>query len=183
MNQNKHSFLGRLSAFVFGAIFLSVLVLLALTFFVPKGKMRKAEYTLDYPRQRVWQAIYQPTYYLSSKKEISKYKVYDTIMPRWTEYYTSQDSIENRTATVIPMHKLTYGILNRKHQQINAFSFRVDAIDAKHTKLTIYEWSRYFNVWGSIYFQLLRPNTVLDYEYVKIHNTLTYIDSIGQIQQ
>ena len=180
MNSSKNNFLARLSAFVFGAIFLSVAVLLGLTFFVPESKIRKLEHTLDYPIALVWKAIYEPNYYLKAKKEITKYKIYDTVLPRWTEYYTPQDSIESKTTKVIQQMKLTYGIINKKHQQVNAFSFKLEAVNDKQTKLTIHEKSRYFNVWGSIYFQLFRPNTVIDYEYVKITNTLKYIDSLNQ---
>ena len=180
MNSSKNNFLARLSAFVFGAIFLSVAVLLGLTFFVPESKIRKLENTLDYPIAQVWKAIYEPSHYLKAKKEITKYKIYDTVLPRWTEYYTPQDSIENKTTKVIQQMKLTYGIINKKHQQVNAFSFKLEAVNDKQTKLTIHEKSRYFNVWGSIYFQLFRPNTVIDYEYVKITNTLKYIDSLNK---
>jgi len=180
MNSSKNTFLARLSAFVFGAIFLSVAVLLGLTFFVPESKIRKLENTLDYPIAQVWKAIYEPSHYLKAKKEITKYKIYDTVLPRWTEYYTPQDSIENKTTKVIQQMKLTYGIINKKHQQVNAFSFKLEAVNDKQTKLTIHEKSRYFNVWGSIYFQLFRPNTVIDYEYVKITNTLKYIDSLNK---
>jgi hypothetical protein len=180
MNSSKNTFLARLSAFVFGAIFLSVAVLLGLTFFVPESKIRKLENTLDYPIAQVWKAIYEPSHYLKAKKEITKYKIYDTVLPHWTEYYTPQDSIENKTTKVIQQMKLTYGIINKKHQQVNAFSFKLEAVNDKQTKLIIYEKSRYFNVWGSIYFQLFRPNTVIDYEYVKITNTLKYIDSLNK---
>lgn len=180
MNSSKNNFLARLSSFVFGAIFLSVAVLLGLTFFVPEDKIGEVEYTIDYPIAQVWQAVYKPSYYIKAKKEIIKYRIYDSILPCWTEYYTPQDSIENKTTTVIPQKKLTYGIVNQKHQQINTFSYKLEAVNDKQTKLSIYEKSRYFNVWGSIYFQLFRPTTVIDYEYVKIKNTLKYIDSQNQ---
>lgn len=180
MEEPKNGVLGKLSAFVFGLIFLSVIGLLGLTYFVPDSKINVEERILSQPIKKTWKAIYEKKYYLQTKKEISKYTIYDTILPKWVEFYTPSDSIENKTIRFTPMKKLTYVTVNTKHQQINAFSYRLDSIDNNHTKVTIYELSRYFNVWGSIYFQLFRPNTVLDYEFVKLNNALIIIDSLAQ---
>lgn len=178
MEEHKNRVLSRISAFVFGIIFLSVIALLGLTFFNPESKMNHSERIINHPLTKTWQAIYDKKYYLQSKKEIIQYKVYDSLSPRWVEFYTPSDSIENKTASWIPSKKLTYATLNTKHQQINALSYRIDSLDHNRTKVTIYELSRYFNVWGSIYFQLFQPSTVLDYEFVKLNNTLQYLDSL-----
>jgi hypothetical protein len=180
MEESKNKLLSRISAFVFGFIFLSVIVLLGLTFFNPDSKMIRSEKTINQPINKTWNAIYDKKIYLQSKKEIIKYKIYDSISPRWVEFYTPNDSIENLTASWIHAKKMTYATVNTKHQQINAFSYRLDSIDNKHTKVTIFELSRYFNVWGSLYFQLFSPNTVIDYEFVKLNNALATIDSLAQ---
>lgn len=182
MKESQNNVLSRISAFVFGIIFLSVIVLLGLTFFNPDSKMNRSEKTINQPLAKTWNAIYDKKFYLQSKKEIIKYKIYDSLSPRWVEFYTPSDSIENVTTSWIPAKKLTYATVNSKHQQINAFSYRLDSIDNNHTKVTVFELSRYFNVWGSLYFQLFHPNTVLDYEFVKLNNTLTIIDSLTKIQ-
>ncbi|MBL7790645.1 MAG: hypothetical protein JNL75_12520 [Chitinophagales bacterium] len=178
MQENQNKILNKLSAFVFGIIFLSVIILLGLTFFNPEPKVNSSEKLINQPLSKTWQAIYDKKFYLVSKKEITKYAIYDSIRPRWVEYYTPSDSIENITSSLEPLEKITYATINRKHQQINCFSYRLYAIDSHHTKVKIYELSRYFNVWGSIYFQLFKPNTVLDYEFVKLNNTFSTIDSL-----
>lgn len=180
MEESQKNILSRISAFVFGLIFLSVIALLGLTFFNPESKMNRSERIIDQPLSKTWQAIYDKKNYLHSKKEISKYTIYDSISPRWVEFYTPSDSIENLTTSWIPSKKMTYATVNKKHQQINAFSYRLDSIDKNHTKVTVFELSRYFNVWGSLYFQLFHPNTVIDYEFVKLNNTLTSIDSVAK---
>ena len=182
MKESQNYMLSRISAFVFGVIFLSVIVLVGLTFFNPESKMNRSERIINQPLSKTWQAIYNKKNYLQSKKEINKYTIYDSLNPRWVEFYTPSDSIENLTTSWIPLKKMTYATINKKYQQINAFSYRLDSINQKDTKVTIYELSRYFNVWGSIYFQLFHPKTVIDYEFVKLNNTLTIIDSLSQIK-
>lgn len=167
-----------MSAFVFGFIFLSVAVLLALSFFNPKSNIKHANKTISHSTASVWQAIYNKELYLKSKKEITRYHIYDSISPKWVEYYTPNDSIENRTTSYTEKSRLTYASMNRKYQQVNAFSYRIDSLAPQRTRVTISEYSRYFNLWGSLYFQLFRPNTVLEYEFVKLENTLTYLDSL-----
>jgi len=178
MEESRNRILSKISAFVFGLIFLSVIILVGLTFFNPEAKINRTDKIIYQPLAKTWQAIYDKKYYLQSKKEIIRYKIYDSLSPRWVEFYTPSDSIENKTASWIPLKKLTYATLNTKHQQINTFSYRLEALDSNHTKVTIYELSRYFNIWGSIYFQLFQPSTVLDYEFVKLNNTLQYLDSL-----
>lgn len=180
MEEVQNNLLGRISAFVFGIIFLSVFILLGLTYFNPDSKMNRSEKIINQPLTKTWRAIYDKKFYLQTKKEIIKYTIYDSLSPRWVEFYTPSDSIENNTSSWIASKKLTYATVNKKHQQINAFSYRLDSIDNNHTKVTIYELSRYFNVWGSLYFQLFHPNTVIDYEFVKLNNTLYIIDSLAK---
>jgi hypothetical protein len=180
MEESRNKLLSRISAFVFGFIFLSVIALVGLTFFNPESKINSSEKIINQPVTKTWQAIYDKKYYLLSKKEIIKYTIYDSVNPRWVEFYTPSDSINNQTTTYIHSKKLTYAIVNNKHQQINSFSYRLDSIDDTHTKVKIYELSRYFNVWGSIYFQLFNPNTVLNYEFVKLNNTLSIMDSLAK---
>lgn len=182
MDQEQNKLLRKISALVFGIIFLSVFVLLGLTFFNPDSKINHSEKIINQSPTKTWQAIYDKKYYLQSKKEIIKYKIYDSLSPRWVEYYTPGDSVENQTKTIIPKTKLTYFTINKKHQQINGFSYRLDSISENQTRVNVYELSRYFNVWGSIYFQLFHPNTVLDYEFVKLNNTITLIDSLSKIE-
>jgi hypothetical protein len=182
MDQEQNKLLRKISALVFGIIFLSVIVLLGLTFFNPDSKINRSEKIINQSPTKTWQAIYDKKYYLQSKKEIIKYKIYDSLLPRWVEYYTPSDSVENQTKTIIPKTKFTYFTINKKHQQINGFSYRLDSISENQTKVKVYELSRYFNVWGSIYFQLFHPNTVLDYEFVKLNNTISIIDSLSKIE-
>lgn len=174
MEEVKNKLLSRLSALVFGTVFLGVISLIALTFFVPTPTINTKEQIIDYPIVRVWEAIHKKNYYLQSKPQISKYKIYDTILPSWTEYYTPSDSTENKTKSIVLYKKLTYAIINAKHQQINTISFHLDSISPNQTKVKIYELSKYFNVWGAVYFQLFHPNTVIDYEFIKLKNTLEY---------
>lgn len=180
MEDRKNKVLGKLLAGVFLLVLIALIGLISVTFFVPESSIHSDTRELEYPSHRVWKAIYDRKYYLQSKNEIQSYIIRDSFKPRWVEKYTPSDSVENKTTSFIPFRKMTYFIINRKYQQINGFSFHLDSLSPNKTQLTCYEYSRYFNVWGAVYFQLFYPNTVLEYEFIKINNTLKYIDSVEQ---
>lgn len=181
MNTSSQGFLGKLLAAIFGLVAIALVCLIGIIFFVPKTKINHKSETLPYSQEKVWAALSNKKFYLSSKKEIEKYRIVDSLKPRWIEYYTANDSVENITTSLVDKSRLTYAIVNRKYQQVNAFSFRLNASDSLHTQVDYYELSRYFNAWGAVYFQLFYPNTVIDYEMVKLRNTLQYIDSLHKI--
>jgi hypothetical protein len=154
--------------------------MVCLTFIKPEPILNYQTKVIEYSLDKTWMAIYNKSYYLNSKKEITKYTIFDTTMPRWTEHYSSTDSVENKTIELINKKKFCYSIINKKYEQVNGIAIRIDSIGVNQTKLSIAECSQYFNSWASIYFKLFHPNTVIDYEFVKIKNTLQFIDNPTQ---
>jgi len=180
MTEGKNGFLSKSLAGILLLIFIAVITMVSLTFFKPQNKINILSKTLDFSSAKIWEAIYIKNYYLSSKKEITKSIIYDSVKPQWTEFYTASDSVENKTYKYISKKQYSYAIINRKYEQINGIAIRLDSLSENKTKVTIAECSEYFNSWAGIYFQMLHPNTVIDYEFVKINNTIKYIDSISQ---
>lgn len=173
MNYSKSGFLGKSLAVFLTLMFLVVVAMIVLTFIKPDARTNRLSSEIDAPIDQVWTCIYDRKLYLATKKEIIKSTIYDTIIPRWVEFYTPSDSVENRAVKVETKRLFTYTIINRKYEQVNGIAIRLDKINDTKTKVTIVECSQYFNSWASIYFQLFHPNTVVDYEFIKIKNTLT----------
>lgn len=179
--ENRHNtFQTRSLAVIFGLIIISLIGMLALHLFKPKPKTNIQSKVLDYPVSSVWNAVYEKAYYLRSKKEIMKYSIYDSVKPNWTEYYSPNDSVQNKTTAYHVKKSMNYTIVNLKYEQLHNISIALDSISSTQTKVTIAEKSIYNNAWAGIYFQMLHPHTVLDYEFVKISNTLQYIDSVSR---
>jgi hypothetical protein len=173
MNYNASGFKGKSLAIIFTLMLLISVAMIVLTFIKPDARINRLSSEIDAPIDQVWTCIYDKKLYLATKKEIIKSTIYDSIKPRWVEFYTPSDSVENVAYKVEKNRLFTYTIINRKYEQVNGIAIRLDKINEKKTKVTIVECSQYFNSWASIYFQLFHPNTVVDYELVKIKNTLT----------
>lgn len=180
MEEKKSSLLGKSLAIILGIVFIIILGMGGLSFFKPENKINKQSRDIDENINIVWKAIANKNYYLSSRKEITNFIIYDSLRPRWTEYFGKQDSVENRVYKLKEKKLFSYTIINRKYEQVNGIAILLDSIQDKKTKITIVECSQYFNTWAGIYFQLFHPNTVLDYEYIKINNTIHYIDSLSK---
>lgn len=173
MNYSKSGFLGKSLAIFLTIMFIIIIGMIVLTFIKPESKINSLNSIVDAPIDIVWQSIYDKKLYLATKKEIIKSTIYDTVIPRWVEFYSPSDSVENKAVKVEKNKLFTYAIINRKYEQVNGIAIRLEKVSESKTKVTIVECSQYFNSWASIYFQLFHPNTVVDYELVKIKNTIT----------
>jgi hypothetical protein len=169
--------LHRSLAFIFGFVFIAIAALIFISFLNPKGKVNESSQVFNQPIDKVWKVISDKRIYLDSKPEIAKYNIYDTVLPRWVEYYTPQDSVENKSSKSIANKQFVYTTVNRKYEQINGFNITLDSIAPTKTKVSIKEFSRYLNTSAGMYFQLFKPTAVLDYEFAKINHTLQYLDS------
>lgn len=171
MKESNSNLKNKFTALVFGLIFISVAGLLALTFFskAPKTKTFSKNYT-NTPDE-VWTALTDKNVYFNSKPEIVKHTVYDSIKPTWVEYYSPSDSIKNVTTAIFPKKQWSYKIINEKYEMVNSVQIQLDSIH-EGTKVTISEISEYQNVWARTYFSFFNPNTVMDYEFVKLENCL-----------
>ncbi len=173
MDYNASGFKGKSLAIIFTLSIVLSIAMVALTFIKPDTKTNSLSSEIDAPIDQVWKCIYDKKLYLATRKEMIKSTIYDSINPRWVEFYSPSDSVENVTYKAVNNRLFDYTIINRKYEQVNGIAIRLEKINEKKTKVTIVECSQYFNSWASIYFQLFHPNTVLDYELVKIKNTLT----------
>lgn len=175
MENFSSNFKRRSLAVLFSLCFLIAIGMVILTFIKPEAILNCQNQEINTSLDTVWKAIYDKKCYLTSKKEIIKYVIYDTILPRWSEYYTPSDSVENKVTKMESKRLFCYTIMNRKYEQVNGIAMRLDSISQNKTKVTIVECSQYFNSWASIYFKLFHPKTVIDYEFVKIKNTIQFI--------
>lgn len=171
------NFLSKLLIVVFIVIFMGVMALLTLSFFKPSDKTNVKTKTLPYSISKVWTSIYDRSYYLNSKKEIEKFTIYNSARPQWTEYYTGRDSVENRSVVVVKNKFFSYVSINRKYEQINGFMIRLDSVSTNSTKITIAEKSIFFNNWANIYFRILKPQALINFEHLKIQNTILFMNS------
>ncbi len=173
MNYSKSGYLGKSLAIFLTLMFIVIVGMIVLTFIKPESKINSLCSEIDAPIDQVWRCIYDKKLYLATKKEITKSIIYDSVMPRWVEFYTPSDSVENKAVKVVKNKLFAYSIINRKYEQVNGISIRLDKVSEIKTRITIVECSQYFNAWASIYFQLFHPNTVVNYELLKIKNTYT----------
>lgn len=169
-------------ALVFGLIALGVLALIALSFIKLDTRPVVQSKIIPYSISEVWESLYHKEHYLNSKKEIIKYAIYDTLSPRWVEYYSPNDSVENTTISMTQRRTYHYAISNRKYEQTHDIRIALDSIAPDETKVSITEKSIYLNNWSNIYFRLFRKTTVADFEILKIENTLTSMHSQTQKQ-
>jgi len=172
---DSQRFVQRLLAIVFGIIALGVLALIGLSFIKLDSRPTVQSKVISFPIDEVWKSVYQKENYLKSKKEIVRYTIYDSIRPQWVEYYSPNDSVENRTLSYEKNHLLRYLISNKKYEQTHEITIRLDSLAPQKTAIKVTEKSAYINNWSNIYFRLFHKDAVAQFEILKIENTLQYI--------
>lgn len=158
--------------------FLGVLTLVFLTFLRPKTSGNSDSKTIPHNISKVWTAVFDKKNYLQSKKEIIKYNIYDTIVPRWTEYYGANDSQNNKAVLVQKNSRFHYVTWSYRYEQIVGYKIKLDSIQPDQTLVTITEKPLYYNTWANIYFNILKPKATIQYEFLKVQNTIQYMDSV-----
>lgn len=177
MSQESQNFIRKFLIVVFTVIFIAVAILISLSLIKPSEKTVVISKVLPHPISIVWSSLIDRTHYLNSKKEIEKYVIYDTILPRWTEFYSRQDSIENKTVIVKKNRCYTYVSYNRKYEQINGFIIQLDSLSPQSTNMTVKENSIFFNNWANIYFHIFKPKAIASFEILKVENTIAYMNN------
>lgn len=172
MEETQSKLNNKLTAIIFGIIFLAVIGMLSLTFFNKKPKVKSLSKVYPQNVATVWEALTKKNIYFSTKPEITKFVIYDSINPRWVEYYGRLDSINNETVRIDFHKNWNYNIINRKYEMVNGITIKLDSL-SNGTKVTIYEKSIYQNIWARTYFGVLKPSIVLDYEFLKLDNCLS----------
>ncbi|MFY7861022.1 MAG: hypothetical protein ACOVP5_02255 [Chitinophagales bacterium] len=158
--------------------FLGVLTLIFLTFLRPKAAEISDSKAIPYSISKVWSAVFDKKSYLQSKKEITKYTIYDTVLPRWTEYYGMNDSQNNKAVLVRKNSRFHYVSWSYRYEQIVGYKIKLDSIKPDQTLVSITERPIYYNTWASIYFNFLKPKATIQYEFLKVENTIQYMDSV-----
>ncbi len=181
MSENQNPLFRKSLSILLAFFFLCVLGLIALSFIKPKTIESVQTRTMNYPVQKVWNSFFHPDLILKTRKDIDKYQVYDTISPRWVEYVGNKDTIEYKTIITQKNKRIHYLVVQRKYEQFNGFMISLDSIDTLHTRVTIREKSLYYNNWANIYFKILKPEVLIDFEFEKIDKTIQTLDSLNQL--
>lgn len=172
-----HPFLRKSIVVILVFFLLAVIGLVSLTFLRPGQKPITESRIINSNINKVWQSIYHKELYLNSRKEISKYIIYDTINPKWVEYYGSSDSQNAFTVLSSVNSRFHYVTYSKKYLQVAGYQIKLSPISEDQTKVSIIEHSIYYNTWANIYMRILKPKASIDYEFLKITNTINYIDS------
>jgi hypothetical protein len=164
----------KIAPILFGSLFLVTLFLVSLTFFAPKKFCSKVTLHLEVPDSIVWKALTDKNLYKKTRPELSKFVLYDSIKPRWVEYFTLSDSVVNETIRMTPKSQWSYCVKNLKYEQVNYFNYLI--VPNNHeTTVFITENSSYLNIWARVYFGIFNKNAAIKFEELKLKNNIQYI--------
>jgi hypothetical protein len=170
-NNNQSKFLGKLLAAILFIVFIVLIAMITLTFLAPKNTKFEVAKTLPYPIDSVWHASIDLETYRISRENITKFIVKDTTIPKWVEYYGNSDSIEVKTTHLKPNTYKYYIVFSQKYEQaIGVGMYLTPQGDSTHVVLK--GKSIYQNVWGRVYYTIISPNTVSDFEFYKLECVL-----------
>lgn len=160
--------------------FVCVCGLIGMTFLSHTRDFVTESRTIKAPIDKVWTSVADRQHYLRTRKEIIRYSIQDSIKPNWVEYYGVGDSLINKTVVSVPQSKFHYVAWSNKYLQVTGYKIQMQAIDSHSTHVSISEKTQYYNHSADVYMNILKPKASLNYEFLKITNTLNYLDSLGK---
>ena len=168
---NQPKYLGKLLSAILFVVFVVILGMIALTFIAPKNTTFEASKTLPYAMDSVWNASNDLETYRISRENITKFIIKDTTKPKWVEYYGNSDSIEVKTTHFKPNSYKYYIVLSRKYEQAIGVGMYL-APKGDSTQVVLKGKTVYQNVWARVYYTILSPNTVPDFEFFRLESVL-----------
>lgn len=156
-----------LSLFFFGLVlfFITAGIFSSSTF---SGSMER---TYPYPVDSVWDVLTNRGQQTLWRKDIVKQ---NTTSKGWVEYVSEKDSIEYKIIKTVPKSQFVYGMRSRKYEMIAAFNARLIKLSDTSTKVILYESSKNFNRYASVFFLLTDKEMDLSIEHQNIADGLQF---------
>lgn len=146
-------------------------------FFIVAGIFSSSTYSgsmeqiYPYPIDDVWEVLTNRAQQTAWRKDIVKQNTTDR---GWVEYVSEKDSIEYKMIKTVPKSQFVYGMRSRKFELIAAFNARLFKLSDTSTKVVIYESSKNFNRYASVFFLLVDKELDLKIEHQNISEGLRY---------
>lgn len=160
-------------------IVLSVLFFSLVLFFITAGIFSSSTYSgsveriYPFPIDSVWKIATQRSLQTQWRKDIVKQ---NNSSSGWVEYITEKDSIEYKIIKEVPTSQFIFSSRSKKFELIAAFNIRFFKLNENSTKVIIYESSKNYNRYASIYFLLTSKEMDILIEHQNITDGLKFFN-------